>query len=290
MQRLELLGHPVAHSRSPVFHTAALVACGIPGQYVAIDVGEAGLAAAAARIRRGDVVGANITVPHKERALGLSDEVTETARLAGAVNTWFRRDGRLVGDNTDVPGLSLSLDTVLPTSAAHAVVLGAGGAARAAVLALSGRVEHVVVANRTAARADALAAALAPAAASQGTAVTAAPWPDATADWSDVELVLNATSLGLDGVAGPLTALPWSTTAARCAALDLVYAAQLTPFVSLASERGLRALDGACMLVEQGALAFERWFQRPAPRVVMRDALAVSLGRSPASIPVRAQA
>ncbi len=288
MQRIELLGHPVAHSRSPVFQTAALVACGIAGQYVAVDVGEAGLAAAAARIRRGEVVGANITVPHKERAVGLSDDVTEIARLAGAVNTWFRRDGRLIGDNTDVPGLSLSLDAVLPSTASHAIVLGAGGAARAAVVALAGRVEHVVIANRTAARAGALAAALAPAAAVRGTTVAATAWPDSSADWSHVALVLNATSLGLDGQGDALHALPWPTLSTHCAALDLVYAARPTPFVALATGQGMRALDGACMLVEQGALAFERWFGTPAPRGVMRDALATSLGRSPASIPVRA--
>lgn len=267
--RLVLLGHPVAHSFSPVFQQAALDALGIPLRYELLDVAPAGLEAALERLRRAGAAG-NVTVPHKAAVAALCRR-SATAELTGAVNA-FRvgADGGLEGENTDVLGFVRAVEALLPTRGPlrelRLVVLGAGGAAAAVCAAAqSWPGSQVVLVARTQRRAEALAARW-PGTVRSADSVHAAL--DALEGRADV--AVNATPIGLSGDAMPLDprALP-----AGCAVLDLTYRRGVTPLVAAALRAGLPASDGRRMLVEQGAAAFEFWFGQPAPREVMWEAL-----------------
>ncbi|HKW77908.1 MAG TPA: shikimate dehydrogenase, partial [Candidatus Limnocylindria bacterium] len=155
MSEVYLLGHPVAHSLSPDMHNAAFKALGLPHRYTTRDVGPEQLADVIDSLRREDALGANVTVPHKESALRLVDEVSDEARAVGAVNTIARRGSRLSGDNTDAYGFARAIEAV--PAGATVLLLGAGGAARACLLALLRRGHPVRIANRTRARAKELA-------------------------------------------------------------------------------------------------------------------------------------
>ncbi|MEJ7808982.1 MAG: hypothetical protein WKG32_01060 [Gemmatimonadaceae bacterium] len=257
--RLVLLGHPVAHSLSPTFQNAALRAAGIAATYSAVDVMPAELRAVAESLVREGAAG-NVTVPHKEAFAALCGRRSPLAERVGAVNVFWVDGDVLVGDNTDVAGfdaLARATGDDLPANVAVAV-LGAGGAA-AAVLAAVERWDGCQVAlfNRTRGRAAELAARFA--------FVTVANTAlDAVRGAS---VVVNATSVGLRGEDVPV---PPSTLAGDALVLDLVYRRGGTPWVREATALGLRAADGLPMLLEQGALAFERWFGVPAPREAMR--------------------
>jgi shikimate dehydrogenase len=256
-----LLGHPVGHSVSPQIHNAAFAAAGIDAAYLACDVAESQLAAAVAGLRGLGALGANITVPHKRAVLDLVDELTDEARAVGAANTLWFRDGRLVGDNTDASGLGDVLDDVGIEAGDPVVLFGAGGAARAAAVALGRRQANLeVVARRQLAAAE--VAALATAA---GATPTTAGRP---------RLVINATPLGLHGEPLPQR---FMDLAAGQVALDLVYGATATPFVAAARAAGAQALDGRGMLVAQAARSFQRWTGRMPPRAVMTAAAAAAL-------------
>jgi shikimate dehydrogenase len=259
--RLVLLGHPVEHSLSPTFQNAALREAGIPVMYEALDVAPAALSGALRALIAEGAAG-NVTIPYKETVAALCDELTPLAARAGAVNTfWVDPKGRLLGDNTDVGGFDAAVRLALGGAPRDLVVavLGAGGSA-AAVLAAVERWPgaRVILHARTRARAKALAARFA------GTAGVAGALADAVVA---ADLVVNATPIGLSGDDVPVspTELRRETTV-----IDLVYRRGETAWVRLARQRGLRAVDGLPMLIEQGALAFERWFGRPAPREVMR--------------------
>ncbi len=243
-----LLGHPVAHSVSPQLHNAAFAAAGIDAVYVACDVGPERVTDAVAGLRALRVLGANVTVPHKQTVLPLADDATAEARLVGAANTLYWDGDRLLADNTDAAGLGDVLEREVGLAAGEPVVLfGAGGAARAAAVALGrfgARVE--VVARR-------------PEAAAAVAALAAAAGADADAgdlDAVEPRLVINATPLGLQGESVPdrfLHLRPGQV------ALDLVYAPDDTPFLAAARARGATALDGRGMLVAQAGRAFRRW-------------------------------
>lgn len=275
MSDIVLLGHPVAHSRSPVFQNAALAAIGSPWTYGVRDVDEAGVHAAIDAIRRGALVGANVTAPHKAVAFAAADRPTPGAAALGVANTLWCVDGEVYADNTDVAGVAAMRDALGAAGAHHAVVIGAGGAARAAVIAMGATASRVTVVNRTRSRADALVAALADHTAAALDAVDLAD----RAALRSAGVVVQATSVR-DADPGrwrdAFDAMP-----DLVAALDLVYGAAPTGFVAEAIARGVRAADGALMLVEQGAASFERWTGRTAPRDVMYDALGAALGRAP---------
>ena len=262
---LVLLGAPVAHSLSPRFQTAALTAAGIPLRYEARHVEPAALAGVLRSLVAEGAAG-NVTVPHKEAVARLCDERTPLAERTGAVNTFWSDGGRLVGDNTDVGGfehlLARTLGGPLPR-AARVALLGAGGSA-AAVLAAVERAGGATVSihARTPERARELARRFAPFCAVASTAEEALRGAD---------VVVNATPLGLVGDDVPIDPdrLP-----AGIAVVDLVYRPGETTWVRRARARGHRAEDGLAMLVEQGALAFERWFGRPPDREVMWASLA----------------
>lgn len=264
-----LFGDPVAHSVSPAMHNAAFAALGLRMHYQAERVGREELPAALDRLRRGPYRGANVTVPHKEAVASLVDAVTERAAAIGAVNTIVGEAGRLRGDNTDAQGLLDALERTLGIVpyGMRILLLGAGGAARgAAVALLSGGPAGLSIYNRDGARAAALAAAMHE---RYGGRVRALSAEDARDEAGDVDLIVNATSAGLDGVSLPLDGLQPRPGAAL---YDMVYTPSPTPLMQQLAAQGTRVADGLEMLVGQAAASFTAWTGREAPVAVMREA------------------
>jgi shikimate dehydrogenase len=278
VRRAVLLAHPAGHSLSPVMHDAAFAALGIDARYEAWDVPPAELAAAVERLRDPEILGANVTVPHKRAVLTLLDDLDAEAAAIGAVNVVRRDAGRLLGGNTDGEGFLRSLrEAGLDPAGRHALLLGAGGAARAVGWALlRAGAADVRIVNRTHASAVALADALA---AEAGGAVHALRDPLDGAE--HVDLWVNATSVGMrrggvDPDASPLDPAAFARRgpgATPAAAVDLVYRPRRTRFLRDAEAAGLVTLDGSGMLLHQGAAAFEAWTGRAAPLAAMRAAL-----------------
>jgi shikimate dehydrogenase len=274
--RLAVLGHPIAHSLSPRMHQAALEALGIEGCYEALDVRPDALSSAIARLRDGALDGANVTIPHKTAVVALLDGLEPDARAALAVNTIVREGPRLLGANTDVGGLSLSLaEGGVSLAGLAVVVLGAGGAARAAVLAaLRGRARSVLVAARSLAKAQSLAAEL-----GATGAISLAEHEAVRASFTGAALVVQASSATMgDGEAARtfVEGLPLEALSRDAAVTDLVYRPRETALLRAAGARGLRTIDGVGMLVHQGALSLARWTGRPIeemPVAVMRRAV-----------------
>ncbi|MFN2321340.1 MAG: shikimate dehydrogenase [Trueperaceae bacterium] len=270
--RLALFAHPAGHSVSPAMQQAALDASGLCARYEAIDVAPDALAAAVAALRSAPWWGANVSVPHKETVVPLLDDLRPTARRLGAVNTITREGDRLVGDNTDLAGFARALDalgTFGPGSTA--VVLGAGGAARAAVAALRDRGTTVVVSNRSVARAEALVAEL-----GAGGATVVAPG-DLAAAVQAADLLVQTTTVGMAG-GPPGSPLPAGLLPRAGAVVDLVYRPARTPLLRAAAAAGLSVQNGLPMLVWQGAAAFEAWTGRSAPVDAMGRAAEAALG------------
>ncbi len=265
--RAGLIGDPVAHSRSPAMQNAAFAALGIAATYELWPTPLAELRARVASLRAGDVLGANVTVPHKQAVIPLLDDVSPLAARAGAVNTIVPRGTRLIGENTDIDGFARALREAagarLPR---RAVVLGAGGAARAVLLALaSEEVPHITVVNRTEATARSLAADLAPA------PITAEPWNGLAAALDGAHCLVNATSLGWHAGELPLDAALLDRLAPGALVADLTY--RQTDLLHAAAARSLRCLDGLPMLLYQGASAFTHWTGQDAPIATMQAAL-----------------
>jgi shikimate dehydrogenase len=261
--RLVLLGHPVAHSLSPVFQNAALEAANIPLVYEALDVSPTDVLATLDELKERNAAG-NVTIPHKLAVRNACDDVTELAKRVGAVNTFWFENGCLWGDNTDVGGFDAAARALIGDEIAGAriVLIGAGGSAAAVLTAASGwQAAEVAIVARNAARASALARRF-PDVARAKTSVERAV--------SDATLVVNATPIGQQDDDHPLdlARIPGSA-----AVLDLVYRRGGTAWVKAARQRGMRAADGLPMLLEQGALAFRRWFGVDPDREAMRQAV-----------------
>lgn len=254
-RRCFVIGHPIAHSRSPLIHGTWIAEHGLDGSYERIDVAPAELPAFIARVRAGEFTGGNVTVPHKEAALGLIDVPSETAKAMGAVNTIWRESGKLHGDNTDAAGFLAHLDASAPGWGARtrsALILGAGGAARAIGYGLKGRgLTRVVLANRNPQRAHELAAAL-------GGPVEAAGWEERDTLVATADLIVNATTLGMKGQ----PPLELNLAGLRPGAIvdDIVYAPLRTALLVEAGRRGGVAVDGLGMLLHQAVPGFARWF------------------------------
>jgi shikimate dehydrogenase len=271
MGRLGVLGWPVAHSRSPAMHNAALAALGLGGwRYQRLPVPPALFAQTTAGLRASGFVGANVTIPHKQAALALAGQASEAARAIGAANTLtFAPDGAIAAENTDAPGLIAALARVLESPAGlRALVLGAGGSARAAAWALreAGAAE-VMVYNRTPERAEALAREL------DVSAVRAA---------HSADLLVNCTSVGLAAPELERSAseeralnqlgLGFDQIGEYSYVVDMVYRRGSTALLAAARAHGARTVDGLDVLVAQGALSLQLWTGRPAPLEVMREA------------------
>lgn len=261
-----LLGDPVSHSLSPVIQNAAAREAGVDGVYVALNTTQAELPGFIRGLSQAGG-GGNITLPLKERARSVLDTPLEAVRRTGACNTFWFQDGKVIGDNTDVEGFRRALRTFLgaPPEGYRVLLLGAGGAARAVMVALlDDGASQVSVVNRSVERARSMARRIGGA---------RARVVDGPRDWhnGDFDLVVNATSLGL-GVDDPLP-LQLDRLSRAGAVVDLVYGPLGTPFLRHAEGLGIRATDGKEMLVQQAAASFERWWDRPAPVEVMRSAL-----------------
>jgi shikimate dehydrogenase len=260
MKRLGVLGWPVAHSRSPAIHNAALAELGLRDwHYQRLPVPPELLLDTTRALGSSGFVGANVTIPHKQAALALADSASAAARAIGAANTLsFAADGAIAAENTDAPGLIAALGR--PARGLSALVLGAGGSARAAVWALreAGAAE-VSIWNRTGQRATALAHEL-------GARALANPQP--------ADVLVNCTSVGLTPQPDELAALSLSAEALGDYALvvDLVYRSGRTALLDAATASGAATVDGLEILVAQGALSLELWTGRKAPLQVMRDA------------------
>jgi shikimate dehydrogenase len=249
-----VVGWPVEHSRSPLVHNYWLKRYGIEGEYRREAVREEDFAAFIATLAARGYVGANVTVPHKEAALALS-QPDQQARAVGAVNTLWLEGGLLRSTNTDVEGFLDNLDACAPrwdSDAATALVLGAGGAARAVVYGLLSRgVERIVVANRTLSRAEALRA-------SFGKRVAVADWAKLTTELADAALVVNTTTLGMHGQ--PVLALDLDRLPGHAIVADIVYVPVATPLLAAAKVRGHLTADGLGMLLHQAVRGFALWF------------------------------
>jgi shikimate dehydrogenase len=239
-------------------HNAALAAVGLHDwRYLRLPLPPELFAETVRALPAAGFRGVNVTIPHKEAALALADEGTDAARAIGAANTLTFEDARISADNTDAPGLLAAIGE--PVAGRTALVLGAGGAGRAAAWALRRAGAEVAVWNRTPERARALAARI---------GVRAVE----VAEGADV--VINCTSVGLDGAEDPFKALPIEADELGAGSLvvDMVYRAGGTRFLEAARTRGARVIDGLEVLVAQGAASFERWTGMEAPREAMREA------------------
>lgn len=273
---LGIIGWPLERSLSPLLHTAALRALGLTGEYRIYPVEPGRESASRIRelltlVREGACVGLNITMPYKEVVLPWLDDLTDEARAIGAVNTVFRRSHCLIGDNTDAAGFITDVQAQSGRPEGVALILGAGGAARAVAYALATRGWMVHVCSRRFEQAQKLAADL-----RRTPSVRIEPLPLDAARLEkvcpDLTLLVNATPVGSAGQ-GDGTAWPDGLELpAHVVVYDLVYDPRETRLMRMARQAGLLAIGGLGMLVEQAALAFELWTGRTAPRRVMKEA------------------
>jgi shikimate dehydrogenase len=277
--RFAVVGDPVAHSKSPAMHQAAYRALGLAHVYEALRASPDELERVVAKLRGGALDGINVTVPHKERVLSLVDTLDESARAAGAANTIVRTaSGQLVAHNTDAPALAAELARLagapFPWRETRALVLGSGGAARGAVLALGrglGVADVVVRARRF--NDEASGASFSQTAPCP---VSTQPWRASPESEGRTLALVQATSAGMRGGDDGETAaraVSWEHVPRDAVAIDVVYAPRETPWLRAARARGLRCDDGLGMLARQGALALELWLGVPAPLAEMRAAL-----------------
>ncbi|MDB4937157.1 MAG: Shikimate 5-dehydrogenase alpha [Labilithrix sp.] len=290
--RFAVIGTPIAHSKSPAMHSAAFRALGLPHVYEKLETSAADLKGRVDALRRGEFAGLNVTVPHKQSVLGLVDEVHASARATGAANTLVRTpEGRVRAHNTDMPAIADEIVRLAGIGAVKlrggvGVVIGTGGAARAAIVAMAshlslgrvlirgrslGETGHAVAYVREIDRLLAVAG-------GRGVAVALGADGLHAPDAEDARLVaiVQATSCGMKGAApGEVVAgaVRWDQVPMGAVALDVVYAPQRTPFLASAKDRGLACDNGLGMLARQGALAFELWLGMPAPLAVMRSAI-----------------
>jgi shikimate dehydrogenase len=267
LYRLGLIGEAVSKSLSPILHQTALNMSGLTGVYTPYEASKFSLSSLLGALRRGELHGLNVTIPFKQKAFSLCDTADPVATACGAVNTLLRLpDGRIQGHNTDVSGLVEAIKMAFPTqnwSRASCCVQGAGGAARAAVLAAHTLgVSRIVVVNRTLARAEALASALNP-----HLSITIVPTADPLAGFEGADLVLQASSMGMDvNLSDPryntlrdLVCARLSQTKSTAKVMDLVYRPEQTVWLAASKELNRDAVGGIPMLIHQALLAFELW-------------------------------
>lgn len=253
-----VIGHPIAHSKSPRLHGHWLSEYGLRGHYVPLDVAPDDLPQVLAALPRAGFVGANVTIPHKQAVLALVDVVSERAQRIGAANMLtFLEDGRIEADSTDGYGFAENLAQSVPDwdpASGPAAVFGAGGAARAVVDALiAAGAPEVRLANRSHGKAEEIARTFGP-------KVVVSDWADAEQMVGGAATLVNTTSLGMEGQ--PPFTLSLAGLTPGAVASDLVYVPLETPFLTEAARHGARTVDGLGMLLHQAVPAFSRWFGR----------------------------
>lgn len=265
-----VIGSPVAHSKSPRLHGYWLRRYNISGHYIPMDVAQRDLETVIRTLPLAGFVGVNITIPHKESVMGFADQITDRATLIGACNTLiFRRDGKIHADNTDGYGFIENLRSGAPgwdPSAGAALVLGAGGAARAVVAALiDAGAPRILLSNRTRSRAERLREDF-------GQRIQVTDWVQAGNAIEEASLVVNTTSLGMTG--NSELRVPLDGLRRGMVVTDLVYAPLRTRLLKEAESAGCTVVDGLGMLLHQAVPGFERWFgQRPEVDSATRDAV-----------------
>ena len=265
-----VIGNPIGHSRSPRMHRHWLARYGIAGDYVPLEVREPDLETVLRTLPRMGFVGANVTLPHKEAALRIADHQTDRAVVIGAANTIiYRADGSILADNTDGFGFLANLRQSAPAwdpTAGPALVLGAGGAARAVLVALAeAGVPQILLANRTRANADTLRREI-------GSRIEVIDWVRLPEALPDATLLVNTTSLGMTGQ--PDLKLSLDGLRADATVTDIVYSPLRTRLLEEAAARGCVTVDGLGMLLHQGVPGFERWFgHRPEVDEALRAAV-----------------
>lgn len=272
-----VLGKPVAENPTGVMQEAAFVHCGLNWRYLTIEVGPESLAAAMQGVRAFGMRGINLTIPHKVAVIEHLDALSEEARLIGAVNTVVSRDGRLVGENTDGKGFlrGVRQDAGIDPKGKRAVLLGAGGAARAiATELLMAGVSDLLVVNRSAARGEAMVRHL-----QEGTngPIHFAQWNGTFTVPAEADLFVNATSIGLYPNVDQEPDISLEQAKSSLLVCDAVFNPPVTRLIALARERKLAVLDGLSMLVYQGVIGFELWTGHKAPEAVMKEALRTAL-------------
>jgi shikimate dehydrogenase len=276
--RFALTGYPLGHSLSPLIHSAGLAACGLEGEYQLRPVPPedlpGGLAKLAAELRSGLLDGLNVTIPHKQAVFGLCDQLSDAARAIGAVNLLSCQNGRILGENSDAPGFLAGLalaDFDRDRSPRQAVVLGAGGSARAVVYALGTSGWQVILLTRRAEQAQALAQSFT--ASLPAGSIQPGQLDPATLRGLSASLIVNTTPVGMTPKTG---VSPWPETVPlpeHAVIYDLVYNPRRTALIEQAMAQGHAVIGGINMLVEQAAISFERWTGRPAPRQAMLAAV-----------------
>lgn len=260
MPRACVIGNPISHSLSPKLHGYWLERYGIQGAYTALQVSDHDLGKTLRALPDQGFVGLNVTLPHKIAVLEFADKITDRATLIGAANTLtFKDDGRIIADNTDGYGFIANLKQGAPDwnpKAGPAMIFGAGGAARAIIVALADAgVPEIIISNRTRAKAESLRADF-------GARIRVVDWVQADAALADAHLLINTTSLGMKGAADFKVSL--DALRPETVVTDIVYNPLRTPFLKAAEMMGCTAVDGLGMLLHQGVPGFERWFgQRP---------------------------
>jgi len=279
--KLGLIGYPLVHSLSPKIHTAALQACGLDGDYSLFPIeldDKQGLRDLLARVRSGEITGLNVTIPHKQNVIGLVDELMPTAQAIGAVNTIYMREKKLIGDNSDAAGFMSDLRRELTTAIcaddktqrhrdSKAVVLGAGGSARAVVYGLVNEGWEVTVAARRTEQAAQLAASF------PNHQLRISNIESLNPELPDFKLIVNTTPVGMFPHMDQ-SPLPENVSFSKETMIyDLVYNPRVTKLVRDARAQGLTATTGLGMLVEQAALAFELWTGHNPARDVLWNAV-----------------
>ena len=255
-----VIGHPIAHSKSPNVHGYWLRKYGLAGHYIPMDIAPDKLSDLLPRLADMGFVGANVTIPHKEKVMEIADLITDRATLIGAANTLiFRKDGRIHADNTDGYGFIENIRQTIPDwnpQSGPAVVFGAGGASRAVLASLLDvGVPKIMLTNRTRIRAEKLKEDF-------GNRIQVVEWVQAGNVLEDADLVVNTTSLGMTGK--PEMRVPLDGLRPGAIVNDLVYSPLRTRLLSVAEEQGCRVVDGLGMLLHQAVPGFERWFgKRP---------------------------
>ncbi len=281
-KRVALIGHPVTHSLSGVLQQAAFDAAGIDARYELVDKPLIELADTIAGLKDGDTLGANITVPYKERVVSMMDRLSEDAQATGAVDTVTKEGSRLIGHNTDVPGFRIALDELVGKQKMPkaAVVLGAGGGARAAVYALvTSGFQHVIVFNRHLHRAEGLVRHFGKSASHME--LRAKPFHESVleAELARTKLLVNASSVGrtLDETPIPAEILPPDLMV-----MDLLYTPRETRLMRDARANGATVLNGDTMLLHQSAAAFHLWTGQQAPLELLTETLESARDTQPA--------
>ncbi|MFN3651014.1 MAG: shikimate dehydrogenase [Armatimonadota bacterium] len=270
---IALFGQPVAENPTQYMHERAFESLGLNWRYVTLEVPPPALPDAVRGMRAMSFAGANCTIPHKVAVMEHLDEITPAARKIGAVNTIVRQaDGSLLGENTDGKGFIRSVrEAGGDLAGARAVVLGAGGAARAIAVELAeAGARHVTIVNRTREKGEALAAQVRERTSAE---TRFEPWAGDYAVPADTQLLVNATSIALFPDVDDRVPVDYSTLRPGMLACDVIPNPPSTPFLRLAAEAGATPLDGLGMLVYQGAIAFKMWTGHDAPVDVMRGAL-----------------